>query len=629
MSNIKLSLFEGNSDIEDSQLRSILLFNEFTKEQDKEQYLMQRTILSIVVQLNGNCTHDEIRNILEKKFNMPLRAKDVSKHVRALEADGLVHISNNRIIALTEQDGNNEFFAKLNEETERLISNIYDRYIVLEGSDDAHKIPLVKNNIRKALSVYYKIAGYKFFGLKKDVERSINAVEIAVEGLGEADGRRLVAAIADTIDKPDELERMVINKWAKAYIVTQLLQLDPTLASFKQNRLRKKSFVIDTDVLLHAITTHAQYSVKYREVLSYLQRLGCELIVPAEVLEDIKGHAEQAIKLVHETGEEQIKQFDDYILSSTKFNNVFITDYVKRVRTDTECKDMRFDSYLGNIYFQRSNSVLFNSIGNVIGLASLKNKLPDIKPIDADLKGRLSERILEKTIFSPKGAERSNRFNQGVADDDSDLYLRISKCNEEADLRDDDNKMFPEKYYFITQSTKIERSARELGIYYRDIICHPEALITAISELGDIPDGEVEIINLFDNPFLVYTANDLWSRIEPIIKEGHFIYHEDTCQLRAKVNIKFDEWLTCKNNDEKVQLARKYERQGFKFAKVVTDLADEVENAKKERDIMHVELASKDEEIKKLKKLLDTKRYEYRIMGGKKVVKKKSKYFKR
>lgn len=629
MSNIKLSLFEGNGDIEDSQLRSILLFNEFTKEKDKEQYLMQRTVFSIVVQQNGNCTHDVIRDILDKKFNMPLKAKEVTKHIKALESDRLVRINNGRIVASIEQEWNNGFFTKLNEETEQLISNIYDRYIVLEGSNGTHKIPLVKNNIRQALSVYYKIAGYKFFGLKKDVEKSFNAIETAVDGLGEADGKRLVAAIADTIDKPNEFESSVINKWAKAYIVTQLLQLDPTLASFKRDRLRKKSFVIDTDVLLHAITTHAQYSVKYREILTYLQRLGCELIVPSEVLEDIKGHAEQAIKLVYETGEEQIKQFDDYVLCSTKFNNIFIADYVKRVKTDSECHDMRFDSYIGNIYFQRSNSVLYNSIGKVIGLASLKNKLPDVKPIDADLKERLSERILEKTKYSPKGAERSERFNQGVAEDDSDLYLRISKCNEEADQRDDDNKLFPEKYYFITQSTKIERSAKELGINYRDIICHPKALMTAISELGDIPDREAEIINLFDNPFLVYTANDLWNRIEPIIKEGHFIYHEDTCQLRAKVNIKFDEWLTCKNDDEKVQLARKYERQGFKFAKVVTDLADKVEKRDKEKESMRMEIASKDAEIEKLKKALGKNRYEKRIKKGKIVRNKKGNIFKR
>lgn len=618
MSNIKLSLYNDNDDIEDSQLRSVLLFSEYAKEEDKEKYLMQRTVLSIIVQLKGECTHDTIRGILDKKFNMPMKSKDVAKHVKSLESDGLVRIQNSKIVAITEQKEGDDFFTKLNDDTEKLILNIYDRFLLLEGSNAAHKQPLIKNNIRRALSVYYKIAGFRFFGLKKNDEKYVNAVDQAIEGLDADDGKRLVTAIADTINKPTEFESVVINKWARAFIVTQLLQIDPTLTSFKQDRLRKKSFVLDTDVLLHAITTHAQYSVKYREMLTYLQRLGCEIIVPQEVIDDIKGHAEQALNLVHETGEEQVRAFDDYILSSTKFNNVFVVDYVNKVKSDPQYSDLQFDSYIGNIYFQRDNSILLRSIGSIIGLASLKNKLPEVKPVDPELKDQLSERILEKTIYSPKGAIRSDGFNRGVANDDSDLYLRISKCNEDANLNtlDPENKLLPEKYYFITQSTKIERSAKELGIYSRDIICHPEALITAVSELGDIPEREAEIINLFDNPFLVHTANDLWDRIEPIISEGHFIMQEETHLLRAKVNWKFDEWLTCKNNDEKVELARKYERQGLKFPQVVTNLADKLDKAHQVIDNKDEALAEKDAEIAKLKKALGKQRYLERLEHG-------------
>ena len=72
MSNIKLSLYNDNDDIEDSQLRSVLLFSEYAKEEDKEKYLMQRTVLSIIVQLKGECTRDTIRGILAQKFNMPM-----------------------------------------------------------------------------------------------------------------------------------------------------------------------------------------------------------------------------------------------------------------------------------------------------------------------------------------------------------------------------------------------------------------------------------------------------------------------------------------------------------------------------------------------------------------------------
>ena len=610
MSNIKLSLYLGNDQVEDSQLRSVLIFGDYAKQPDREKYLMQRTILSIIIQLNGRATFDSVRSILCEKFGLKVKNKEYNKYLQSLEEDKLISICDVKLIPITDNDEGDKYFEKLNSETENLIDGILRRYVALSKSNIVNQVSTIKNNIRRALSVYYKMSGLKFFNLQKGNPTSISAIDAAMEGMSIEDGKRLVAAIGDALKNPTDPEKRILNKWAKAYVVTQLLKIDPTLTSFKQERLKSKSFVVDTDVLLHALSSSTAYSKEYREILLYIRQLGCKIYIPKEVINDVKGHAEQAIQIVNEYGEEQIKQFDENVLCSSKLSNVFIEDFVNRVRNDENSHNLRFESYISNIYFPQDERVLMFCIGNIVGLQNLANELPK-EDIDESVMDNLRELILDITQTSPKGLNRSEFFNTKVAEDDTRLYLTISSCNEKARKEKifQESKLLPERIYFLTQSTKIERSARQLGIYKREIICHPESLAEAIKELGDIPTKEAEIINLFENPFLVYTADDIWSKIEPLIKEGDYIYHEDIQLLRAKVELKFDGMLACKNEEERIEYAKKYTREGFKFTRDMTKLAERAEKAEATNDA-YLKI------IKDLKQKIGEKKYRERI-GGK------------
>lgn len=107
----------------------------------------------------------------------------------------------------------------------------------------------------------------------------------------------------------------------------EVINLDPSLRNFKATKLREKSFVIDTDVALNALTTHAKYSVVYREMINLLRRAGCKLYVPHIVVEEIQSHIDAANKRYIFEGSQWLSMTDEIL--ENKIANVFVEDYVK------------------------------------------------------------------------------------------------------------------------------------------------------------------------------------------------------------------------------------------------------------------------------------------------------------
>ena len=86
---LELKLYDGNDLIEDSQLRSVLLFYQFSSKHEGEEFMMQRLVLSIIIQENGNCSLDDIQRALAAK-SITLSAKEVNKYLTALISDKLI-----------------------------------------------------------------------------------------------------------------------------------------------------------------------------------------------------------------------------------------------------------------------------------------------------------------------------------------------------------------------------------------------------------------------------------------------------------------------------------------------------------------------------------------------------------
>lgn len=364
-----------------------------------------------------------------------------------------------------------------------------------------------------------------------------------------------------------------MNEWAKAYLLMQVLKIDPVLANFKMNLINQKSFVLDTDIVLNLLATHARYSEQYRTLVSKLIEIGCKIYIPDDVIREVEGHAKQACAMVGTYGVTQIDSYTTYELEGPQ-SNVFIEDYVKKRRKKLELRGMTFETYIRNIYIKGRPSVIYKCLQKVIG-SNVENKLEEVD-LDDELREKLGNVINVKTSDSRRGVGRKNEINESLSETDARMYLTLQHYNE----KPKNEGLLRYKFYFLTQSTRTIRAARDLGIYDFDIICHPEALAAVLIEIGQIPKGEVSIVNLFENPFLAHAAMSVWDRIEPVLKAGFQVNFMELEQLRADVDLRFDEFLLSTNPVERIELSKKYHSLGYVFANQIAELADENQKLK-------------------------------------------------
>ena len=108
----------------------------------------------------------------------------------------------------------------------------------------------MKDNIRNALTIYYKMYGLAFFDLQEmsDQASQEKAIQAAMYNLDKRLGTSLVREIAYTIKNPSEREALILEQWARAFVTMQIIGLDPSLKNFQATRIREKEFILDTDL---------------------------------------------------------------------------------------------------------------------------------------------------------------------------------------------------------------------------------------------------------------------------------------------------------------------------------------------------------------------------------------------
>ena len=603
--------------LEDSQLRSVLLFSKFGTKVKSEDYMLQRLVFSVMVEAGEERSISEIQKVLSNEgFASGIKKKDVKKIFDQLESDGLIKIQQSgKYLPISEQSEGEDYFRQLNSDTDQLIEGIYQRYLKLEGNASPTNPQVIKSKIREVLSIYMKLCGLTFFKLQNDEAHLADVLKELVDNNPDRSSLHLVTAIGETLENHTEQEEKVLNQWARAYVVTQILQLDPTLRQFKQDQLRKKSFVLDTDVVLHALATRAKYSADYRNILDYLRRLGCKIFVPAEIFAEAEGCAKEALDIAAQTGEQQLREYDGFMMHGSK-RNVFIEDFVQQVREDPDKSNMNFSVYMGNIYHCRSQKVMRKRLSDVIGVDNVKRDF-QLKPLDQDEEDKLNAVIFDRTQSSPKGQVRKESFNAKIASYDTKLYLTLVKYNREGGPEDEG--LLPYKYYLLTQSTRTIFAAKETKLYSEDIICKPQALTAVLNELGEISDSDVSFINLFENPFLAYAADQVWERIKPLIDNGAFIRHAEIQQLKVNVEMRFDELLTGDGTGISIERLREISKDGLLFPAEIIRLEEENGRLKNELEKKNWELQQQKEEIIKRDNEIGRLKYLNRLKYGKDV----------
>lgn len=600
--------YSGSDQMEAAMLRGILLFNGKITD-SKRQNMIQKAVLSIVIYGGGSTKQSDIERILDERFNVDYRQLDIQQIINQLHTKDLVEINKDGTIVAKDVKGEDDFFKQLNDETHVLIDSVIERITkqsrVLLNESDKNKLP---NNIWKALSSYYSMYGYKYFRVSKnpDTEKMRDAIECAVDGLNKNVGQAVVRALADLIADPSENELRILEKWARAYVAMQAMNLDPMLRNFKQTKISQKSFVIDTDVALHAITTHAKHSKDYRLMIDQLKAARCKMFIPDRVVDEISDHIDAAWKWYGSFGP-QLIDFTDEILDS-KIGNVFIEDYVKQIRLDPQITDFPFKTYLENFRSEEFPTLTWDCLKEVFGEGVQDNPLR-MENLDDNEKEKLKSKVLEQTMTTAKGIHRSDEKNEDVAELDAMLYLTLMKMNKN---EDGDERPLGKRIYLLTGSDRTNRCAKEIDIYQKDICCNPQSLIAIMQETGSLNGSKVRIINLFENPFLVYAAEEIWNEVEPLLNNGARLKYVELRKLRLDVDAHIDRILTCKTQEERVIEAQRQLDRGYLFAKELV----EADQLIKERDttiaLKDTLLEKKDEEIAKLKAQIERKRKEKR-----------------
>ena len=66
----------------------------------------------------------------------------------------------------------------------------------------------------------------------------LDAVDVVRKGLPDNLGKALVGAIADALNEPTSQERDILEKWARAFVAMEVINLDPSLRNFKATKLK-------------------------------------------------------------------------------------------------------------------------------------------------------------------------------------------------------------------------------------------------------------------------------------------------------------------------------------------------------------------------------------------------------
>lgn len=599
-----ISRLYRNNDFEESQLRSILLFGEFGKTHHRTD-MLPKAVLSIIIQEKGNATIEGIIKQFGPCYSYDTNSHEIEEAIKKLIDSQLVKpVGDDKYAAITEVDKHKSdaFFADLDQRTDRLIDSIIARYEELRKCK-AQNRELLRKNITKALSLYLKLSGVNavMSDSDNDLQPVTHSLDCITDKMDNVSAKILIDAIGQIISQPSTEDLKTLNIWARAYVLTQVMKIDPTLADFKATKIRDKVFVLDTDVVLNLLATHAKYSQSYRTILKTLSDVGCKIIIPNEVIKDVDGHVKQAINRFNEIGQQQIDSFPEYIIEGPK-SNVFIEDYVKLRRSDSTKRKMNFLTYIGNIYNDQNPNVLKGRLEPIIG-QNVNNAL-EVIDIDTPEYSELKSRLTERAAETAKGSERKLNTNLSLSEDDARLFFTLTKKNEEILEQNQGHGkgLLQYKYYFLTQMRRTVLVAKELGIYKYDIICHPQALGSVLSEIGNIPQGEISIVNLFENPFLALTAATVWDKIQPIIEQGAQISFMEIQQLRSDVDQTFDELLLSNDPQERINLAREYRAKGYPFMEQLVELAEKNETLAKENETLRKENSGLTERLNNAKK---------------------------
>ena len=625
-----------DKDIEEAMLKSCLLFN--SKEiKNKRNVIFQKFLLSLII--GGGVANR--KGILEKVTTQYkgylINENNIDFAIQELIKNKFIKEENGELALTVESQQDMEKDVKLiSEQQKHLIDDISKMVQRAYGKKISNENQ-VKSNIKDCIDYYYVITGLSFFELdkRKEATELPQLGKIASNGLSSGEkeelSNQIIYTIGSVIEKPTEEQKCILELLARTYITMQIMDIDPLLSEFKSTLIREKVFIVDTDVLLYLITDNASLSKQYRKMIEMLQKCGCTIYIPEEVIKEVFNHAEAALKRY---------PFVSYLIDTPgnlvrqDLKNVFIEDYYY-TRTLDNVKYLTWEHYIKNYYSSTYGvSLISEQIKDKLGERIQYNTMPEESNIDDKLLKKLAEASLEETYKTEKAQHRDEDKNQDIAKTDAQLYLQIKKQNEINNERIgrkhvDRQDLLWNKYYILTNSTRVHYCAKQLGVS-ANILCKPASLMAYLVETGLVQDNQLKIQSLFENPFLQHTAKTIWKDVENLLKLGIDIKGKNIITMRFELQDEINNLLTNPTEEDCNDIYSHVKQKGYSFLPLIESAKKESESYERkykeleeENRILQDELLKTKQIIEKKDKVIKKNKYENRKKLKKRNSKKK------
>lgn len=587
--------FLNDPDLEEALLKTFLLFLN-SKIKEKRDSILTKYILALVLS-------KKVSSVTSIKHYFDTYRKDISidndkikSVIIDLKKQDLVFFDGENISIPDSIEVNaKNYLHKVIDLFNKLVEDLFNEIKVNYGKTIVNETQ-VKVNIKRCLEYYFEVMGLSFFDLdiKKDIKDLNKIVELAEQSLAKKESKELsnhiIYAIGRLLDSPTEEQEDVLRILARVKITAQILHIDPLLNSFKATILRNKVFILDTDVVLFAITENASLSSQYRMMINELVNCGCKVFIPEGIIQEVYNHAEAATKRYY-YNVDNMSSDDRTVVKS--FNNVFLEDYYFTLHKPNH-SGLPWDNYISN-YFNKEHGIgmTLAVIKNKLGQHISYGKLPTGGEIKDDEKAALKALALEETMKTPKAFYRQDSKNENIAETDTAIFLTARSINSKEQSADvfssRKSVLLSEKCYILTNFNRIYACAKSLDMEAK-VFCKPAALIAYLAEIGVVNPNDVNMTTLLDNPFLIQISNTVWPEVEKLMRLGVDVRGKNLIRLRFDLDKVIHDSLTIESNADFEVIYNEVISQGYSFNKTIEEsMADkkriaELENSIKEKD---------------------------------------------
>lgn len=598
---MNMNLFLSDNSLEVALLRSSLAFG-LNENLQRSRSLFLSQVISSLILAKGAMTSEELCEEFKANFGRVISQDAVNSHLDKLTNKKKILKKNKEtgkfeINAVTSSNIDKEY-GEMQNQTSKLIDEIVDRTKRLNEGKLESDITLLKNKIKDALTYFFRLFSLDLLDRVENVADKEFIVKKLRGNLDIAEADALILSLSQVIDEEVKKAGSVLKKWAKAYVFTQIAQLDPTLNSFELTQFRKKTFILDTEVVLHCLVNKTRFSQEYQKLVDTLLKCQCKVYIPTAILKEVVRHVKTS-KNSYYYFKSSFNTVPDEILLST-IANVFVEDFY-----NTSKQYASFDVYYDNYYDEDApeeliKRLLHDKFRTIEFDCKVVEKKDEYVIADSEIIDKYIEDIYYETKNTAKGARRLESDNRAIAETDAYIYLGIADKLSEQTCVKNERDILNKDLYFVTTSNRAYKCAMKYNLQ-RDVCTNPNVLIGILATIGQFK-GE-KTLKLFENPFLVNAAQETWEDIHNAVEFGLNLKGANVYSLKRKLEKSLKKWIACRddssNADEIVQKAKSI---GIK--KYTGDLYNrmELKKLKEENERLKAESLNKDLTIKYLKK---------------------------